>query len=54
MYEALRPYQSQAIDHAKRLAESHGVAPHGTTTPADANPCTTVFRLVEALDAEIR
>jgi hypothetical protein len=53
MYEALRPYQSQAIDHAKRLAESHGVAPHGTTTPADANPCTTVFRLVEALDAEI-
>lgn len=54
MYELLLPYQPQAIRHAQRLAEDHGIAPHGGTTPADANPCTTVFRLVEALNAEIR
>jgi hypothetical protein len=54
MYDLLRPRQSQAIRHAQRLAQEHGIAPHGTTTPADANPCTTVFRLVEALDSEIR
>lgn len=53
MYELLLPYQPQAIAHAQRLAEDHGIAPHGRTTPADANPCTTVFRLVEALNAEI-
>lgn len=53
MYELLLPYQPQAIEHARRLAMTHGVAPFGTGTPADADPCTTVFRLVEALNAEI-
>lgn len=53
MYELLLPYQPQAIQHAQRLASDHGISPHGSTTPASANPCTTVFRLVEALNAEI-
>lgn len=53
MYELLLPYQAQAIRHAQRLAQEHGISPHGIATPADANPCTTVFRLVEALNAEI-
>lgn len=53
MYEILLPYQPQAIQNAHRLARAHGIVPHGTTTPGDADPCTTVFRLVEALDAEV-
>jgi hypothetical protein len=53
MYDLLLPYQSQAIEHAKRLAMAHEVAPFGDAPPADADPCTTVFLLVEALNAEI-
>jgi hypothetical protein len=53
MYELLLAYQPQAIRHAQRLAQEHGIAPHGSATPAEACPCTTVFRLVEALNAEI-
>lgn len=54
MYEILLPYQPQAIRNAKRLAQDHGISPYGDTTPSDADPCTTVFLLVEALNAEIR
>lgn len=46
--------QPDAIQRAQRLAKDHGVAPHGNTPPASANPCTQVHLLVEALDAEIR
>lgn len=54
MYELLLGHQPQALEHARRLARDHGIDPHGRTAPADASPCTTVFRLVEALNAEIR
>lgn len=54
LYELLLPRQAAALQHAERLARAHGVAPHGTTPPAAANPCTQVHRLVEALNAEIR
>lgn len=54
LYARLLPLQAEAIKHARRLVEEHGVAAHTPTTPADANPCTMVFRLVEALNAEIR
>lgn len=54
LYALLRPLQAQAIKHARRLVEIHGVTGHARTTPADANPCTMVFRLVEALNDQIR
>jgi hypothetical protein len=43
-----------ALQNAQRLAEDHGVTPYGATPPANANPCTQVYLLVEALNAEIR
>ena len=54
LYELLLGRQPNAIAHAERLAEEHQITPHGSTPPASANPCTTVHRLVQALNAEIR
>lgn len=54
IYELLFPRQEIALKHAHRLTREHCVDPHGRTSPADANPCTQVHRLVEALNAEIR
>lgn len=54
LYKLLLPLQAEAIQHAERLCKTHGVAPHGDATPSRANPCTTVHRLVQALNAEIR
>ena len=51
MYARLLPHQASALKQAKRLAD---LAQEGRSTPADANPCTLVFRLGEALNAEIR
>lgn len=53
LYDLLLARQPTALQHALRLARTHGVTPHGTTRPADANPCTQVYLLVEALNAEI-
>ncbi|MCA9709790.1 MAG: RloB domain-containing protein [Myxococcales bacterium] len=53
LYRLLLPLQADAIKHAKRLEQEHGVARHAHVTPAQANPCTMVYRLVEALNAEI-
>jgi hypothetical protein len=46
--------QATALQHAERLAKKHAVAPYGGTPPASANPCTQVYLLVDALNAEIR
>ena len=54
IYSLLLDRQLTALKHARRLAEDHRVAPYGSTPPADANPCTQVYLLVEALNAEIR
>lgn len=54
IYDRLLAKQGDALKHAKQLAKQHGVFPFGDTPPADANPCTQVYRLVEALNAEIR
>ena len=54
IYELSLDRQDAAIKRAQALAETHGVAPHGDATPASANPCTLVYRLVEALNAELR
>ncbi len=54
IYELLLQRQPVALRHARRLAAEHGVAPHGTTPPANANPCTRVDLLVQALNDEIR
>ena len=54
IYDLLLARQPVALKHARRLAEKHRVAPFGDTPPADANPCTLVYQLVEALNAEIR
>ncbi len=54
IYELLLKRQEIALKHAHRLSREHGVDPHGSTSPADANPCTQVHRLVESLNAEIR
>lgn len=51
LYGLLLPFQPEAIANAQRLVHEHGVPP---TTPSEANPCTMVYRLVEALNAEIR
>lgn len=51
LYEILNPLQQQAIMYARKLERDHGLA--GRTTPASQDPCTMVFRLVEALNAEI-
>ncbi len=53
MYEVLSDRQSQAIIYAKKLEQMHKIAPHGTLVPSKAHPCTTVHRLVEALNREI-
>lgn len=53
MYKVLESLQATAIRNAEKLAEAHGIAPHGSTPPASANPCTTVHRLVQALNAQI-
>lgn len=42
MYRRLKAFQADAIRNAKRLERQQGVAPHGTTTPAAARPCTRV------------
>lgn len=54
IYDLLLARQPIALQHARRLAEAHGVAPHGEAAPASANPCTQVHLLVLALNAEIR
>lgn len=54
LYDLLLPRQAVALQHARQLAKKHGVDPFGDTPPASANPCTQVYRLVEALNAEIR
>ena len=54
IYELLIGRQAEAITHARRLARDQGVEPFGHCPPAQANPCTEVYRLVEALNAEIR
>jgi len=53
LYKLLLDRQPAALQHARRLAVSHGVAPHGDTLPAAANPCTQVYLLVAALNDEI-
>lgn len=53
IYDLLLRRQTDAIQHARRLVKEHGLPPHGTATPASANPCTQVHLLVEALNAEI-
>lgn len=53
MYELLKNRQGDAIRRAEKLTKDHGIAPHGSTPPASANPCTTVHRLVQALNAQI-
>lgn len=53
LYELLLPHQPRALKHAEQLAKKHRVDPFGDTPPAQANPCTQVYRLVEALNAEI-
>lgn len=53
IYELLLKRQEIALKHAHRLSREHGVDPHGCTSPADANLCTQVHRLVEALNTEI-
>lgn len=54
LYDLLLGRQPTAMKHARRLAEQHRIAPYGDTPPADANPSTQVYLLVEALNAEIR
>lgn len=49
IYELLLKLQPTALQHAHRLVREHGTKP-----PADANPCTQVHLLVEALNAELR
>lgn len=46
LYDTLHPLQATAIAHAKRLH-----AEQASATPADGNPCTTVYALVEELNA---
>jgi hypothetical protein len=53
LYNLLLPHQPRALKHAEQLARKHRVDPFGDTPPAQANPCTQVYRLVEALNAEI-
>lgn len=45
IHAVLQPYQPTAIKHAQRLLELHGA-----TSPADANPSTTVHLLVQELN----
>lgn len=54
LYERLLEHQPRALQHARQLAKKHRVDPFGDTPPAQANPCTQVYRLVEALNDEIR
>jgi hypothetical protein len=54
IYGLLLDYQGDALQNARKLAMKHAVGPFGDTTPANANPCTLVYLLVEALNAEIR
>lgn len=54
LYDLLLDRQPAAIRRARRLAEQHRIPPYGDTPPAEANPSTQVYRLVEALNAEIR
>ncbi|MEZ4453176.1 MAG: RloB family protein [Nannocystaceae bacterium] len=53
LYSALHSRQPSALRNAESLARTHAIAPYGEAAPAAANPCTTVYRLVEALNAEI-
>lgn len=53
MYTRLLARQSAALAHAERLASLHGVAPEGRTPASKADPCTTVHRLVKALNDQI-
>ncbi len=48
MYETLRHMQPQAIRHAQRLYEQR------TSSPANDNPSTTVFMLVEELNKYLK
>jgi hypothetical protein len=47
MYETLLPLQWNAIRNARRLDEQRQLF---QLPPADANPCTTVYKLVERLN----
>lgn len=47
LFDSLRPHQATAVSHARRLCESY--QPHHR--PDRDNPCTTVYQLVEALNA---
>ncbi len=49
MYDILFGKQSIAIKHAKKL-----MAIHAKSTPADSNPLTTVYELVEVLNTLIK
>lgn len=53
MYTLLLAFQERASHRAMQLEQKRGIAPGGRTTPARARPCTTVHRLVAALNAEI-
>lgn len=48
LYDLLLPHQPRALKHAAQLAKQQRVAPFGDTPPAQANPCTLVYLLVEA------
>lgn len=54
IHELLSERQDDALRNARSLAMKHAVGPFGDTAPANANPCTLVYLLVEALNAELR
>jgi hypothetical protein len=51
MYEILKPRQSTAIKNAKNLFKTYQ---QDCIQPYNANPCTTVYQLVEELNKHIR
>lgn len=52
VYDLLCSRQETALRHARKLAELHAI--DSDVPPDNANPCTLVYRLVEALNSEIR
>lgn len=53
IYRMLLSRQADAVRHAEKLEKLHRIEPHGDTPPSRANPCTTVHRLVKALNDQI-